>query len=72
MIDHREVCEYCGEGILIEIIPMRFQDRDGFAMQCQRCGATGPWGRDKLEAVESFENSYPWSGLHFDQGYKAL
>ena len=63
MLDHNELCLYCGEsyGSLPEnIIPSNFEGRDGFQYQCSRCGARGPWDRSKIEAIESFEYPSAW------------
>ena len=63
MLDHNELCLYCGEeyGSLPEnIIPSNFEGRDGFQYQCFRCGARGPWDRTKAEALGSFEYPSSW------------
>lgn len=60
MLDHNEECRYCGEFPPRQAQPIRVQWNgfDGFAVECESCGARGPFGRDVLEAVSKFEHPY--------------
>jgi hypothetical protein len=65
MIDHNKACVYCGEFPPRQYHPIKVERNgfSGFAVECESCGARGPFGRDALEAVTRFEN--PWTqGLH--------
>lgn len=57
MLDHNEECPHCGDLVINGPIKAEFRGLNGFAVECESCGARGPWGRDALEAVTRFENA---------------